>query len=371
MENKRKLASIQKILSVSPIQFTNSEGVLEVASNIVLVTIQGWQSVTQVSNNFKVGDLVVYFEIDSVFPQIPKYEFLEKVKYRIKTIKLKGYLSQGLVLPLSVLETDTHRIIDGKLVDTYSNSEKFVLEEGCDVTEYLGIVKYEIPESNSNSMGLRVRNYTFPNYIPKTDEERVQNSKFVVNYLQGKPYYISLKYDGSSCTTYYNNGEFGVCSRNYDLDLNDENAMKNKFCSSVIELGIKDKISEYCINNNRNLAFQGELVGPGIQNNRLGLKTIDYFVFNVFDIDNNKYLDYKDFLQITKDVGLNHVEILEESSSFDYSLEQLLDKAKGTYSSGYPREGIVIRPQVESFLDRFGRVSFKVINNDFLLKSGG
>jgi RNA ligase (TIGR02306 family) len=204
LDMERKLASIRKISDIQPI---------EGADMIELVIVDGWKVVVAKNVGHKVGDLVIYCEIDSFLPIREEFEFLRKSSYkkmvdgtegfRLRTIRLKNQVSQGLVLPISVLNpTDTNIYV-----------EPF---EGLDVTEMLEIVKYEPPipaELAGKVKGL------FPSFLRKTDEERIQNLTLEYEGWKNsdKRFYVTEKLDGSSATFYFKDGVFGVCSRNLEL----------------------------------------------------------------------------------------------------------------------------------------------------------
>jgi hypothetical protein len=126
----------------------------------------------------------------------------------------------------------------------------------------------------------------------------------------------------------------------------------------------------------RNLAIQGELCGPGIQGNKMGLKELQFLAFNVWDIDTQNYLGYEEASKIVSDLGLTPVPLVSVDKTLpeilgnpDYSLDDLLQYADGTYDNGELREGIVIRPMIESYSYALrGRMSFKVVSNKFLEK---
>ena len=177
----RKLVSIQKISNIEPI---------EGADKIERLTILGWHVVASKTEGHKIGDLVAYIEIDTQLPEIPMFEFLKERKYRVRTIKLRGQISQGLVIPLRELEKNFN-----------INISK--LKEGQDVTTLLRITKYD-PEGekerklieqemarNKNPIHkflMRFKWYRkmynkfvipkkgeFPKWIKKTDERKVTN----------------------------------------------------------------------------------------------------------------------------------------------------------------------------------------------------
>jgi RNA ligase (TIGR02306 family) len=348
----RNLASVQRIVDIGPI---------EGADAIERVTVLGWNCVTR-KGEFKLNDLVVYCEIDSLLPRAPWCEFLFKpgrddaaTNYRLKTVKLRGQVSQGLVLPLSILE--------GKKFESDTRENPiYEFNEGMDVTSLLGIVKYE-PNIPANLAG--VVKGSFPSFIPKTDETRIQAAPKLIDEFKGKLVYITTKMDGSSCTFYWNRGEFGVCSRNLELK-EDEN---NTLWKLAKMYNIKEKLEKL----DRNIGIQGEVCGEGIQKNPIGIKGHDFFVFNVYDIDTGRYLDHPRFIEVVdtlelKSVPLDYVGPFKE----EWDKETILKMAEGKYpGTNNHREGIVIRAVTEFKSEALkGRSSFKCISNSYLLKGG-
>jgi len=337
---ERKLASVRKISDLSPI---------EGADKIEVATIDGWKVVVAKDVGHKVGDLVIYCEIDSFLPIKPEFEFLRKSSYkkmvdgregfRLKTIKLRGQVSQGLILPLSLIE--------------YTNVN---FEIGMDVTLMLGINKYEPPipaELAGKVKGL------FPSFIPKTDEERVQNlSKEYEEWkLQSKhKFYVTEKLDGSSATYYIKDGVFGVCSRNLEL-LETEG---NTFWKVARELDLENKMKSL----GKNISIQGELVGEGIQGNPYGIKGQTVKFFTGFNIDEFKRIPFTEFVVMLMDLGLEYVPVLSQEIGFllPDTIEGMLEYAEGksVLNNKTEREGVVVRS-----MD--GTISFKAISNKFLL----
>lgn len=334
----RKLASLQTIKYVRPI---------DGADNIECVGVLGWECVSK-KGEFREGDLCVYFEIDSLLPEHQRYEFLRKScyrpelgKFRLRTVRLRKQISQGLALPIDMF------------------SEVGSLPIGSDLTEALGVTKWE-PPIPAQIAG-PARSFSWP--IPKTDEIRVQQDDEYgfIKELRGRPYYISLKLDGTSCSLMMDprDGEYHVCGRNYSYKRDPEH--------SFWKISDRYRLEEKLRSIGGHLALQGEVVGPGIQKNRLGLKDVDFYVFNVVDTRWGRRLTLDEALSVAKDLGVKFVPILERGDSFAYSQEELLTKASGPYSLNFPdarpdqdREGIVVRSIC-------GSVSFKAINNDFLL----
>lgn len=346
----RKLASIKKIDNLEPI---------DGADKIELATVGGWKVVVAKNVGHRIGDKVVYCEIDSFLPIEPEFEFLRKSSYkkmvdgsegfRLRTIRLRKQISQGLILPLE----DAINVMKRRCGEVYHE----MLQEGVDVTQMLGITKWE-PPLPANLQGT-VKGY-FPGFIKKTDEVRIQNLK--PEYQDWKNndmgFYVTEKLDGSSATYYYKDGEFGVCSRNLEL----KKDSKNTFWRVADELKIEEKLKEF----GRNIAIQGELIGEGIQKNRYGIKGQTVKFFNVFDIDNSKRLSYDDFCKtIIEDLNLQTVPITAVPGfKLPQTIDELLKMAdkKSSLNDKTDREGIVVR-------SRDNQTSFKVISNKFLLKN--
>ncbi len=325
----RKLASIQRISKLEPI---------EGADSIVKATVLGWQLVVK-KGEFKEGDLCVYCEIDSILPEKPEFEFLKPRKMRIRTIKLRGQISQGICFPLSILPDDVE------------------IEEGKDVTEILGITKYE-PPIPANLEG--VAKGRFPSFIPKTDETRVQVLQDVLDKYKGETFFYTEKLDGSSATYYYNEGAFGVCSRNLELLETEEN--------TLWKLAREQKIEEKLKSLNKNIAIQGEIIGESVQGNKYKLRGQHIYFFNVYDIDEHRFLNLDEFESFFKNLELKTVPLLERNYKLSNNIEELVELATGkSVLADVQREGIVLRP-VKEIVDNTGRISFKAINPRFLLK---
>ena len=334
----RKLASIQKIRALEPI---------EGADAIEKATVLGWQLVVK-KGDYQVGDLCIYVEIDSILPEKDEYEFLRTKNFRIKTIRLRGQISQGICFPLSFLPAG------------------FEILEDSDCTEALGVIKYEMPIP-AHLAGL-VKG-PFPSFIPKTDETRIQVLQNLLDKYVSTKCYVTEKLDGSSATFYLKNGEFGVCSRNLEL-VEDE---KNTFWKVAKTLNLEEKLKSL----NRNYALQGELVGEGIQGNKLNIKGQTVFFFNVFDIDNYRFVSFEELKRIIQTLDLQLVPILSEDYLLENNIPEIVEKAK-IKTSLNPKawaEGVVIRPLIETADREFtnelefgGRVSFKAINPEFLIK---
>ena len=332
---ERQLATIQRITSLTPI---------EGADKIEVASILGWKVVVK-KEEFRVNDLVVFCEIDSILPDRPEFEFMRDRKFRVKTIKLRKQISQGICFPLNILPASMSLGISKDIA------------EGEDVTDILGIKKFEI-EIPAQLRG-KVKNGRFTDHVPKTDEMRIQSKARVLEELRGLPYYITLKVDGTSFTFAKKDGQFDICSRNLVLLETEDNI----YWKMARKYNLFEMPDGY--------AIQGEIAGPGIQSNRLKLSEPELFVYNVYNINEKRYLDFDDYNSFVKSIGCKQVEVIEFGDSFNYTLDFLLKIAKGNYDSGHPREGIVVRPVTEMYSPTLeGRLSFKVINNDYLLAIG-
>lgn len=352
----RKLASIQKIDRI--VIHTN-------ADSIELAYIGGWQVAVK-KGEFKIGDLVIYCEIDSILPERPEFEFLRSKHFRIKTIKLRGALSQGIIFPLSIMGIETTQ----QILNAYLTvGEKII---GTDVTEKIGVTKYELPEKGINQGTTKG---SLPPFVIKTDEQRIQSAIALIDEMWGLDCYITIKEDGTSFSAYYNDGVFGICSRNLELKIDDDYSAAPE--KSVERLNSYTKIAkQYDLKNKlkslgRNIVIQGELTGSGIQGNPMGLpvNTHQLHIFNIYDIDNHIYLNYVNFKKLAEAINVPTVETIYEGT-FNFDLPTLLEMAKGKYiGTRNNREGIVIRPVQEHFSKKLhGRLSFKVINNQYLLE---
>lgn len=335
----RKMATIRRIDELNPI---------EGADKIEVAIVGGWKVVCQ-KGLYKAGDLAVYCEIDAWIPTriasfLTKEGNLPKVYNgidgeRLRTIRLRKQISQGLLLPMHVL---TNYGAD--------------LVEGDDVSEILGIVKYEPPVPAQLAGEVRGN---FPSQIPKTDQERVQNLKKELAESNGVCCEVTEKLDGSSMTCYLIDGVFGVCSRNLDL----KETEGNTFWKVAREQDIESKMRSI----GDNFAIQGELIGEGIQKNPYGIKGHDFFIFDIYDIGTGAYVLPEHRQRLCAKYGLNHCPIIHtdfyvaDSLSIDDYLR--LAEGKSTLNGKTEREGLV-------FKSHEGGFTFKAISNLFLLKGG-
>ena len=324
----RKLASIQRIKNIEPIAN---------ADTIMKATVLGWQLVIK-KDEFKPGDLCVYVEIDSILPDKPEFEFLRNKNFRIRTVKMRGQISQGICFPMHVLPNNIQ------------------VEEGVDVTDVLNIVKYE-PPVPANMQG--IMKGPFPSFIPKTDETRVQVLQDLLNEHEGALCYITEKLDGTSVTFFIKDGVFGVCSCNMEFEENENNL----YWKAARQFNIEQKLR----NVGCNIAIQGELVGEGIQGNKLKLKGQHVFVFSVFFIDEYRYAMFHEWMKMMEELDIPYVPVITGNYRLENNISDILSMSE-TFSLinlSSMAEGIVIRLKESKEM-----VSFKAISNEFLLKYG-
>ena len=344
----RKLASLQRIWKIEPI---------EGADKIELAHVLGWQCVVN-KGQFQPMDVGVYFEIDSFLPVRPEFEFMRTSSYKktdimgegfkLRTMRFHGQISQGLLLPLSSFPEIPADI-----------------ELGADVTELLGVRKWEIEERATTS-GTVIGN--LPYDIPHTDETRVQENPELIQAFAGLEYYISTKMDGSSHSIGVDENGFHVTGHNYEY--------KDDGSSSFYELvkarKYQEKVESFVKENGLStLTIQGELCAPGIQQNRLRLTKPEWYVFTVRE--NGKRVGLKRMMEICEALGMEYVPIEEIGTDLPSkypTVESLLDRADGEYPKGGKKEGIVIRPTEPVYCPLISAsLSMKVVSNKYLLKN--
>jgi len=331
----RQMATVKQILDVVPIPG---------ADNIELARVDGWQSVIK-KGQFQKGDKVVFCEPDSLLPEKPEFEFMRPKKFRIKTCKLRGVVSQGICFPMDILPED--------------------LPVGTDVSEILGITKYE-PPIPVQLRGL-IRCQISRQDAPKTDEMRVQNIPGVLMRNRGKMFDVTEKIDGTSAS-YYLDMESGlhVCSRSVDLTRDEANV----YWKYALENGIEEVLEAL----GENIAIQGELFGEGIQGNKYKIKGYEYRIFDFWDRQNQRYVEYETMVDMLKEVGLREDFLVPYVGRIElnHGVEDLLKMADGRslINGEVLREGLVFRSIPESIDAELGRLSFKAVSNEFLLKHG-
>lgn len=342
--SERKLATVRKILEIRPILN---------ADFICSYRVDGWW-VTDSINKYEVGDLVIYCEPDSWVPHTlapfltkngAEPRVFEGVEgQRLRTMKMKGVLSQGLLLPL------THAFNNGGGC-VLLNGE--IVYEGDDVTELLGILKWEAPIPAQLAGQVRGN---FPSNIPKTDQQRIQNVRDL-DKLRYHSWSVTEKLHGSSCTFYLDNeGVFHVCSRNLDLKETEGNSYWLAARKFDIE-GIMQR------NSMQGMAIQGELIGEGINGNQYKV-TLDFYVFDMFNTNTQQYILPIQLEAACERLGLKHVPILDRNCfNGSASTQDLLEAAEGKSAlNGSEREGFVLKSNSVHDL------SMKCVSNKWLMK---
>lgn len=343
----RKLARIAEITDIKPIEGADA---IECA-----VVENGWNVVVK-KGEYQKGDVAIYCEVDSWIPH-ELAPFLSKghepreyngVKgERLRTVKLRGQISQGLLLPKTILDEKGLWPLAGNPI-------------GHDLTKQLDIQKYEPPipaEIAGQVEGM------FPSFIPKTDQERCQNlydEIFTEHYNEA--YEVTIKLDGTSCTIYYKDGKIGVCGRNWELKETEGNTLWK--CAR--EQGIIEGLEKL----GRNLAIQGEVIGEGIQGNQEKIKGQKFYIFDIYDIDAGRYLNAHERYPVVDELcaKIDHVPILNLGMHLYYdfkTIEDLLSYADGpSMNPQAKREGLVFKSLDSDF-------TFKAISNKWLLKNDG
>lgn len=296
MEESRKLVTLKTIDSIAPIPG---------ADKIEAAHIGGWTCVVR-KEEFYEGQQVFYFETDSMLPLDKEiFAFLRdrgvkekdgREYHRLKAMKLRGIVSDGLLLPFSVI----HSIIPDP--DAQIDKCNEIMDSGGDFSNLFGVIKYEDPIL-AKLGGKMTR---FPDWITKTDEERIQNLPNLLGYIYQtnsfKDWYATEKIDGTSCTIWCEiteDGKFnyGVCSRNYGLEEEEDNTYWKIAKTPLIRyrdelLSPIDYLKEKCLESARattwgtntpRYVLQGEIFGEGIQNNPLGVRGQHILFYNFIE----------------------------------------------------------------------------------------
>lgn len=305
-------AHIGKIIQIDAIE--NADRIEQ--ATVVCGAGGKWKGVT-VKGQFGVGDLCEVYLQDSIMPDTERFAFLKSKTIRIA--KLRGAYSECLIMPLTV---------DGNV--------------GYDISFQMGVTKYTKPLPLSADI-----KGNFPIFIPKTDEPNFQTVPELVKALCGKPAYVTQKMDGTSITIYNQDG-WHICSRNYE----------------IADTGLFDPYKTFP----EGYAIQMEFVGDGIQSNPAGISGKRGFVFNVYEIEKRRYLNYVEAMDFALQYRLDFVNTICTFHSFDADETALRNLSVGKYANGKAQEGIVVRPTIEQQVETsegWKRLSFKVINAEY------
>lgn len=349
------LATIQKIIDIKPI---------EGADAIETAYVLGWAVVIK-KGEYKVGDLCTYIQIDTVVPETEYFDFLRERKYRVRTIKLRKQISQGLIVPLP----------DRKW------------KEGDDVTEVVGVKKYEKADNNPERFekprmpkvwhrkwyyifkynflykhfpSIRKKQRSpFPTHLVSiTDEERIQNIPQVLTQYQGKKFIASYKLDGSSITIIHSKvlgkSKFRICSRRFELHCK-TNDWYRVFNDTDFKFEIIKLVKHYGTND---IIVQGEAIGK-FNGNHHNLPNDQIRLFNIYV--NGKRLKQDEFFDVCMKMNIPHCPKYKEAVMC-YTLEDILKEAeiKDVLNPHAECEGLVWRCVEDN-------MSFKVINSKYLL----
>jgi RNA ligase (TIGR02306 family) len=323
-----KLATVEKILEVYPHPNADS---LEFAK------VLGYQCIVP-KGKWSVGDFCILIQPDTVLPDAEWSKVYKSKSNRVKAIKLRGEWSFGIVESFQILEGDRAII------------EMALPTEGLDVSQELGVIKYESPQPQDlNAKG------GLPFDIPKTDEERFQNLNLEKYF--GKSVDISLKIDGQSFTAFYKDGDFGVCGRTMEYKLDSDNNYTRNFKKYKLE----EKLRDYCQKYGVNIALRGEQFGAGIQASGLNPHAkhpLNLMFFSCYDIDNRRYFSPSEkhyYRNVCEELELPTVPRLEKNVIFDKSFIDQYQTAEKT-DEGNPFEGVVVVGE---------GYSFKIINLNY------
>lgn len=386
-KTKRKLASVVEIATCEAIPDT-------LTLSVATIVGKGWRVVTG-RGEFKPGDLAVFFEIDSYLPaDDERYAFLHercmrpfvaqdgkvlRTGVRIRSCKLRGVISQGLLMPINMFAGDGAELaVEGGDAPVYRHDGQ-VVADGFDMTDILHVEHYDhVSEAMRPLLGIsdqEDRMGPFPtSYIPCTDEERIQNlvKYFDENKGSDTRFEVTEKCDGESVTVFYSptvdaSTPFGVCGRTIRLKPSTPKGVVHRAWQYVNGHDIERKIRAAVETTGLELAFQGELVGPGIQSNRDRRKEVSWLVFKVWDITNQRYLAPIEARYVCALAHLDYVPVVEEELEVFKvfgSVDELIAYADGKTASGNNREGLVFKTCEEPY------ASFKAVSNKYLLKNG-
>jgi hypothetical protein len=353
----RKLASIQVISKLEPIP--NSD-------NIEVATILGWTLVVK-KGEFKVNDKCIYFEIDSLLPDKTWSKFMESRGFKVKTIKLRGQISQGLALPISNFpELKGYRLYDGRDLTSVLGITKIGAKPQKKVSPLYNFFR-RILFNVSRQFFKTGKSNQFPTHLfPKTDETRIQSSPGFITENIGRKFYTTEKLDGCSVSLYTHNKEYGICSRNFQLDEATKYS-ENDTRYKIINFFMADSNKRYqkFLKTYKNICIQGELIGEKIQGNKYSLKENDFYIYHIFDTVKKQTLPIKDALVIANELGFKWVPIINYfEMNNTHTIKHFVDisSEKSLLNKKQEREGIVVRT-----IDGT-KVSFKAISPKFLLK---
>lgn len=340
-DTKRYLSSLEVIENIQPI---------EGADNVELATILSQPVVVQKARGFQVGDKVVFVGTDAILPEAFEFEFLASQNYRVKTVRVRGQVSMGIVFkPEEITVLNTANLVVGESLDSI-----------------IGIRKYEAPVFESCKLQMGKSEGSFPEHTPKTDEENIYKMKWIINELHGEEVVLNFKHDGTSASIFLDkDGDFGVCSRN--------NRLKSEGGGDYWNMAKKYDLEKKMRDLGMSITVQAEIIGPGIQRNKHALKEKELRVHNIFDNNEGRHLDYDERLAVAEKLGLP---VVPEHSRFVldkdiHTVEWFINTATipDLMNPENPCEGLVLRPVKEKRIgSRHERASVKILNPHFKAK---
>lgn len=316
------LVYVGKIVAIKPIE--NADFIA--CATVVCGKGGKWKGIVR-KNHFHEGDLCVVYLPDAQIPPNDEMKFMESSGWRVKMRRFRGAPSEVVIMPDELY---------------YSGG----FDVGRDITQEKGVTKYHKPvPANLNGIAKGF----FPSFIPKTDEPNYQRVPEMLDQLHGKRYYITEKADGSSTTAFRYKGEFGLCSRNLELERNENNG----YWKVAMKYQLEEKLPE-------GYALQWETCGPGVQSNPMGLTELDGFAFSAYKIDEHRYLEMTELWSLLDALKFPSCKVIHADKAFDKETVHLL--GEGKYSNGKQREGVVVRSQTNV---GHAPISFKVINLNY------
>lgn len=363
---QRILARVARIAQIEPIPNADA---------IELATVLGFQCVVAKNDKVAVGSLVLYFGLDALLEHNEDTAFLNNKRISIR--KMRGVVSEGLIAPLSWVSRfglDPASLVEGQDLTTAMRVRQYLAKEELVSHTPVGIASHAPPDSSAFGPGI------LGTLIPKTDEKRIQESPSILLQMKERRNVITIKMDGCSATYAFQDGRYQIFSRNVDITELHGNKSFERYFQFSASTQLDKKLEQYCKENNVELAIQGELCSPSINGGRTGIKRLDYYVFNIWDIGARSYRSWSSVKEICAALGLQTVPVLwegiglsnriawpassDESDSARSVSNQFVRWADQIeYSSGSLAEGLVCKTD-----DDLGkRLSFKVIAPRYLL----
>lgn len=287
-----------------------------------------WSAVVPVGT--QLNDTMLVFFPDAIVPKWKDLEFMEKYHWRVRMARFKGVASEVVAIPLP--------------------PEYGTMPYGYDMDHITGTTKFEKPiPSGSNQVA------HWPTFLRRTDEPNFQSVPDIVESMKDVSVYVTVKFDGCSATIYnapqqYVEGtkfpKIGICSRNYVVS-------GGPYAAALAEF--LDKVPE-------GIAIQGEVVGPGVQKNPMGLEKIQFYAFSVFDIPSSTYYNIAGIYNLATSIGMNVVPGVVNAMGVRELGDLRTRFLDVRYPNGELAEGVVVRAESNALDGKGNMLSFKVVN---------